>query len=233
VAVRDVTGSLACFGLWGPNARDIMSAVCADDLSFGYMQARFVTVGDVPCWALRVTYVGEFGWELYPSAEFGVRLWDTLVAAGAAHGLVPGGYRAIDSMRLEKGYRAWGSDITSETDPYSSGLGFAVRTDKDYLGRSALPSVEGGSQRLCCLVLDDAHSVALGNEPVSLADGEIVGRVSSGGLGYALGVSIAYAWLPATAAIPGTAVAVEVFGVSVPATVRADPLYDPTGARLR
>ncbi|HEY4331151.1 MAG TPA: FAD-dependent oxidoreductase, partial [Ilumatobacteraceae bacterium] len=209
VAVRDVTGSMACFGLWGPNARGIMASVCADDLSFGYMQARFITVGDVPCWALRVTYVGEHGWELYPTAEFGLRLWDTLIAAGAEHGLVPGGYRAIESMRLEKGYRAWGSDITSETDPYSSGLGFAVRTDKEFLGRDALPAIDGGDQRLCCLVLDDPRSVALGNEPVSLAStGEIIGRVSSGGLGYTLGVSIAYAWLPASAAAPGTTVAV-------------------------
>lgn len=238
VAVRDVTGSMACFGLWGPRARDILAAVCTDDLSFGYMQARHVTVGAVPCWALRVTYVGEFGWELYPSAEFGLKLWDTLVGAGRPHGLVPCGYRAIDSMRLEKGYRAWGSDITSETDPYSAGLGFAVRTDKDFLGKSALPDPDGGEQRLCCLVLDDPLSVALGNEPVSLVGsdgqlGEIVGRVSSGGLGYSLGLSIAYAWLPRATGQPGTRVAVEVFGISVAAEVRDDPLYDPRGARLR
>ncbi len=111
VAVRDVTGAMACFGLWGPRARDVLASVCADDLSFPYLQARRLTVGDVPCWALRVTYVGELGWELYPSSELGLRLWDTLVDAGRAHGLVPGGYRAIDSMRLEKGYRVWGADI--------------------------------------------------------------------------------------------------------------------------
>ena len=233
VAVRDITSSMACFGLWGPKAREILSSITADDLSFGYMQARFITVGDVPCWALRVTYVGETGWELYPTAEFGLRLWDTVIKAGAPRGLIPGGYRAIDSMRLEKGYRAWGSDITSETDPYSSGLGFAVRTDKDFVGRSALPGIEGTDQRLCCLVLSDPRSVALGNEPVSLANGDIVGRVSSGGLGYSLNASIAYAWLPVGASTPGTAVSVEVFGESVPAEVRADPLYDPTGARLR
>lgn len=224
---------MACFGLWGPKARAILSSISTDALAFPYMQARFITVGDVPCWALRVTYVGETGWELYPSAEFGVRLWDTLVTAGAPHGMTPGGYRAIDSMRLEKGYRAWGSDISSETDPYSSGLGFAVRSDKEFLGRSALPGVDGGGQRLCCLVLSDPHSVALGNEPVSLASGEIVGRVSSGGLGYSLGVSIAYAWLPIAAAQAGTIVSVEVFGEAVPAEVRADPLYDPTGTNLR
>ena len=107
-----------------------------------------ITVGDVPCWALRVTYVGELGWELYPATEYGVRLWDTLLDAGRPLGLVPGGYRAIDSLRLEKGYRVWGADITSETDPYSSGLGFAVRADKEFLGEGALPAAPGGPSRL-------------------------------------------------------------------------------------
>ena len=234
VAVRDVTGAMACFGLWGPKARAVLASVCADDLSFPYLQARRLTVGDVPCWALRVTYVGELGWELYPSSELGLRLWDTLVEAGRPHGLVPGGYRAIDSMRLEKGYRVWGADITSETDPYSAGLGFAVRASKpDFLGKAALGPREGGERRLVCLVLDDPRSVALGNEPVKTPDGRVVGRVSSGGLGYTLGASIAYAWVPAAQATPGTQLTVEVFGVTVPAEVRTDPLFDPRGERLR
>src|SRR5205085_928515 len=104
VEVRDVTSAMACFGLWGPRARDV----------FPYMRARPITVADVPCLALRVTYVGELGWELYPPTEFGARLWDALMEAGAPHGMVPAGYRAIDSMRLEKGYRVWGADITPE-----------------------------------------------------------------------------------------------------------------------
>lgn len=139
VTVRDITSALACFGLWGPAARDVLASVCADDLSFGYMKARHITVGNVACWALRVTYVGELGWELYPASEYGLALWDTLIDAGRAFGLVPGGYRAIDSMRLEKGYLVWGADITSETGPHAAGLGFAVRDDpmtgKDFLGR--------------------------------------------------------------------------------------------------
>ncbi len=236
VSVRDITSSMACFGLWGPRARDILATVCADDLSFGYMSARQITVGAVPCWALRVTYVGELGWELYPSAEFGVALWDLLMDAGRPFGLVPGGYRAIDSMRVEKGYRVWGADITNETDPYSSGLGFAVKRAKagGFIGLDALPTDGvGGPSRLCCLVLDDPRSVALGNEPVSTSDGSVVGRVTSGGVGYSLGVSIAYAWLPAALARPGTHLTVEVFGVVVNAEVRADPLYDRTGARPR
>jgi 4-methylaminobutanoate oxidase (formaldehyde-forming) len=235
VDVRDVTSAMACFGLWGPRARDVLAEVCADDLGFRYMTARRITIGDVPCLALRVTYVGELGWELYPPAEYGLRLWDTLMEAGRDHGLVPAGYRAIDSLRLEKGYRVWGADVTSETDPYSSGLGFAVRLEKgEFLGRRAVAGLapHGGPQRLCCLVLDEPRSVALGNEPVK-DRGSVVGRVSSGGLGYSLGASIAYAWLPAEQSAPGTRLAVEVFGETVGAEVREDPLYDPKGARIR
>ena len=187
----------------------------------------------MPCWALRVTYVGELGWELYPAIEYGVRLWDTLLDAGRPLGLVPGGYRAIDSLRLEKGYRVWGADITSETDPYSSGLGFAVRAGREFLGEAALPAPSGGPSRLACLVLDDPRSVALGNEPVRDADGTVVGRVSSGGLGYSLERSIAYAWLPAAHAEVGTRLSVEVFGEVVGAMVTAEPLFDPAGHRIR
>jgi glycine cleavage system aminomethyltransferase T len=235
VAVQDVTSSMACFALWGPRARDILSELSADDLGFRYMSARRLTVGDVPCLALRVTYVGELGWELYPPAEYGLRLWDTVMESGRPHGLVPGGYRAIDSLRLEKGYRVWGSDITSETDPFSAGLGFAVRLEKgDFLGREAVTGCapDGGPEQLACLVLDDPRSVALGNEPVK--DGPaVIGRVSSGGLGHSLGVSIAYAWLPAERARPGTRLSVEVFGATVGAEVREEPLYDPKGERIR
>jgi glycine cleavage system aminomethyltransferase T/glycine/D-amino acid oxidase-like deaminating enzyme len=236
VSVRDVTSSMACLGLWGPKARDILSSVCNDDLSFSYMTSRPIAVGAVPCWALRVTYVGELGWELYAPAEYGVALWDTLMEAGQPFGLVPGGYRAIDSMRLEKGYRVWGSDVTSETDPYSAGLGFAVKPDKPggFLGWEALVDrLSREASRLCCLVLADPRSVALGNEPVFGSDGLVVGRVSSGGLGYALDLSIAYAWLPIEMSSPGTELSVEVFGEVVGALVHAEPLFDPTGARVR
>ncbi|HEX4983244.1 MAG TPA: FAD-dependent oxidoreductase, partial [Ilumatobacteraceae bacterium] len=233
VVVRDMTSSMACLALWGPAARDILSDICADDLTFPYMQARSVTVGDVPCWALRVTYVGELGWELYPAIEYGVRLWDTLLDTGRPRGLVPGGYRAIDSLRVEKGYRVWGSDITSETDPYSSGLGFAVRAGRGFLGEAALPAPSGGPSRLVCLVLDDPRSVALGNEPVRGADTTVVGRISSGGLGYSLERSIAYAWLPTAHAEVGTRLSVEVFGDVVGATVTAEPLFDPAGHHIR
>ncbi|HLF61127.1 MAG TPA: FAD-dependent oxidoreductase [Acidimicrobiia bacterium] len=235
VEIRDVTTSLACLGLWGPRAGEILSELTSDDLSFPFMSARHLTVGDVPCWALRVTYVGEAGWELYPPTEYGLRLWDTILEAGRPYGLLPAGYRAIDSLRMEKGYRVWGADITSETDPYSAGLGFAVRPEKgEFLGKEAISRLapDGGEQRLVCLVLADPRSVALSNEPVK-ENNTVVGRVSSGGLGYHLEASIAYAWVPAELSAAGTGLAVEVFGVDVPAEVRVEPLYDPKGERIR
>jgi glycine cleavage system aminomethyltransferase T/glycine/D-amino acid oxidase-like deaminating enzyme len=219
--VEDVTSRWACFGLWGPRARDILG------FDFPYMQWRDVTFGDVPLRALRVTYVGELGWELYCPMEFGAALWASLWEAGQPHGMVAAGYRAIDSMRLEKGYRVWGADITPDTSPYEGGVGFCVRDDKDFLGRDALDPEP--AQRLACLVLEDPRAVALGNEPVRAGDA-VLGRVTSGGYGYTVERSIAYALLPAD--VPAD-VEVEVFGEWVPARVTDEPLFDPAGARIR
>lgn len=238
VQVRDVTSGLACIGLQGPRARDILSSVCQDDLSneaFRYMRAKEITVGDVPCLALRVTYVGELGWELYPPMELGARLWDTLFDAGLPHGLVPAGYQAIESMRLEGGFLAWAADITPKDNPYEAGLGFAVKLEKgDFIGREALEKVKAGGirRRLGCLVLSDPATVALGNEPVRSGD-RVVSRVTSGGSGYSVGKSIAYAYLPPELAEDGTGLTVEVFGEEVPAEVVPMPLWDPAHERVR
>jgi 4-methylaminobutanoate oxidase (formaldehyde-forming) len=222
VYVNDVTSQYACLCLWGPKARDVVS------FDHPYMNAREVTVGDVPCLASRVTYVGELGWELYCPAEYGTTLWDAL----CVEGVTPGGYRAIESLRLEKGYRAWATDLTAETTPFEAGLGFAVKTAKgDFIGREALKRGEP-RQKLVCIVLDDPRAVALGSEPVR-HDGEIVGRVTSGGYGYAVGASIAYAYVPLGLTEPGTAVAIDIFGDWVEGEIRTDPLYDPKGERIR
>jgi glycine cleavage system aminomethyltransferase T/glycine/D-amino acid oxidase-like deaminating enzyme len=238
VEVRDVTASLACFGLWGPRARDVLGSVTPADLSrdaFRYMTWQEIVVGDVPCRALRVTYVGELGWELYPSVEYAARLWDTLIEAGAPHGLVPAGYRAIDSLRLEKGYRAWSADITPEENPFEAGLGFAVRMDvPGFVGNEALERAQASSvtKRLSCLTLADPLAMCLGNEPV-FHESAVVSRVTSGGIGYTVGASIAYAYLPVALAEPGTACEVEVFGERVAATIVTEPLWDPKGERIR
>jgi len=237
VQVADVTSAYACYGLWGPASRKILQPLTTSDLSneaFPYMRARDLAVGTVPCHGLRVTYVGELGWELYCPTEFGLSLWDILWEAGRPHGLVPGGYKAIDSLRLEKGYRVWGADVTPEDTPYEAGLGFAVKLDKEggFIGRDALASAGAPAQTLCCLRLDEPHAVALGSEPVRVGDA-LVGRVTSGGYGYTVGASIAYASLPVEHASVGTAVGVEIFGEWVAGSVAVEPLYDPTGERIR
>jgi 4-methylaminobutanoate oxidase (formaldehyde-forming) len=196
------------------------------------MTAQELAVGPVPCLALRVTYVGELGWELYCPAEFGLALWDTLWEAGREHGLVAGGYKAIDSLRLEKGYRVWGADITPEDTPFEAGLGFAVKLDKgSFVGREALAEAGEPNRLLRCLTLADPRAVALGSEPVRIG-GELVGRVTSGGYGYTVGKSIAYAYVPAEHDV-GTAVEVEIFGEWVAGEIAAEPLYDPAGERIR
>jgi 4-methylaminobutanoate oxidase (formaldehyde-forming) len=239
VRVRDLTSSLACFGLWGPLARDILAPLTATDLSpsaFPYLTARELHIGHVPVLALRVTYVGELGWELYGPTEYGRGLWQALWEAGVPHGMLAGGYRAIDSLRLEKGYRAWSADITPEESPDEAGLGFAVRVAKaaDFIGRDALLArrADGTRRRLACLVLDDPRAVTLGNEPVRM-DGDVVGRVTSGGYGYAVERSIAYAYLPPDMTSVGTRGEIDVFGDWVGAEVVREPLWDPRGERIR
>ena len=200
------------------------------------MTARQIAVGPVPCLAVRVTYVGELGWELYCPMEFGLRLWDALWDGGRPAGLVAGGYRAIDSLRLEKGYRAWGTDLTPDETPDEAGVAFAVRDgDDDFIGREALlASRRDGAppRRLACLVLDDPRSVALGEEPVRV-DGDLAGRVTSGGFGYSVERSIAYAYLPSEAAAPDTRSRSRSSGGGFPGAVAAEPLFDPKGERIR
>ncbi len=228
VRIADVTSRWACFALWGPRAFEILAPLTPDPLDFGYMRMREIAVGDVPVRALRVTFVGEAGWEVYCPTEYGAGLWDTLWRAGEPHGLVAGGYRAIDSLRLEKGYRVWAADITPDDTPLEAGLGFCVARDKQFIGADALREP---SRRLRCLVLEDPRSVALGNEPVR-SDQTVCGRVTSGGYGYTVERSIAYAYLPAEIEI-GAAVDIDIFGRWVGAEVAREPLFDPAGERVR
>jgi 4-methylaminobutanoate oxidase (formaldehyde-forming) len=232
VIVTDVTSAWSCFGIWGPRAREILRPLTPQSLAnedFPYMSVREITIGDVPVRALRVTYVGELGWELYCPTEYGLGLWRTLWDAGRDHGLLAGGYRAIDSLRLEKGYRVWGADITPDETPFEAGLDFCVKLDKGFIGREAVQREV--RTRLRCLVLADPLSVALGNEPVRI-DGEVVGRVTTGGYGYTVEKSIAYAYLPPWAE-PGAEVEVDIFGRWVPGAVVEEPLFDPRGERVR
>jgi 4-methylaminobutanoate oxidase (formaldehyde-forming) len=228
VYVNDVTSAFACLCLWGPKARDVLQPLTKTPLDFRYMSSRELAVGSIPVRASRVTYVGELGWELYCPAEYGLQLWDALAAVD---GVTPGGYRAIDSLRLEKGYRAWASDLDAETTPDEAGLSFAVKRDKgDFIGRDALREP---AQRLVCLTLDDPRAIALGSEPVRAVDGTVVGRVTSGGYGYAVGASIALAYVPLAHSETGTRLEIDIFGDWIGAEVREEPLYDPKGERVR
>lgn len=228
--LADVTSRWSCFALWGPRAREVLAPLTADPLDFGFMRMREIAVGDVPVRALRVTFVGEHGWELYCPSEYGAGLWRTLWEAGQGAGLVAGGYRAIDSLRLEKGYRVWAADLTPDETPQEAGLGWCVRDDKEFVGSAALQT-RAVSKRLRCIVLDDPRSVALGNEPVRI-DGAVAGRVTSGGYGYSVERSIAYAYVPPEVKL-GTAVEIDIFGRWVGGEVVREPLFDPDGTRVR
>ena len=238
VRVADVSSEQCCVGLWGPKARDVLRRVCDDDVSnagFPYLTAKSITVGGVPSLALRISYVGELGWEIYAPVEHGLRLWDALWAAGRPLGLVAVGGGAFDSLRLEKGYRLWGNDIHTEYHPYEAGLGFAVRMRKgEFIGRQALRDIRarGLTRRLCCLTLDDPNRVVVGKEPILDGD-RVLGYATSANYGHSIGRGIVYGYLPITHAEVGTPVDVLYFGERLAATVAAEPLYDPDGSRLK
>ena len=238
VEVSEVTEDYATIGLWGPRAREVLQACTPDDVSnpgLPYMRAGTIRVAGEEVLAQRVTYVGELGWELYTAAPAALALWDALWEEGRPRGMRGVGYKAIDSLRLEKGYRYWGVDMTPSDDPFSAGLGFCVRLQKgDFLGREALLRIkaEGDGRCLSTVTISDSAGVIYGGEAV-YADGQLVGRLRSGGYGYTVGSFIGYVYLPRQLAKPGTELEVEAFGQRARAQVAADVLYDPAGARIR
>ena len=237
-SMADVSSARCCLGLWGPHARDLLSRVCESDVSdaaFPYLAARALAIGDVPVLALRVSYVGELGWEIYAPTEQGARLWDILWEAGEPLGVIAAGGGAFDSLRLEKGYRLWGADIHTEYDPCEAGLGFAVRMNKgDFVGRSGLQErrARGGRRLLCCMTLDAPDAVVMGKEPIMDGD-RALGYVTSANYGHSIGRGIAYGYLPVSHADPGRPVDIVYFGERIPATVAKEPLYDPAGRKMR
>ncbi len=238
VAIKDISPSLACIGLWGPKARAILEKVTLDDVSnagFPYLTSKQITIGDVPVQAARVTYVGELGWEFYCPTEYGLRLWDTLWEAGKPQGMVAAGYKAIDSLRLEKGYRYWSGEISPDYTPYEAGIGFAVKLDKEnFIGKDALvkQKAEGIKRKLCAITISDNRTIMLGKEPIRVED-KIIGWVSSGGFGYSVNESIAYAYLPIEYAKVGTKLEIEYFGEKIGAQVAQAVLWDSKAERIR
>ena len=194
---------------------------------FPYMTAKHITRRAS---VMRVTYV--VGWEFYAPwiwAKFA--LWH----AGEAEGMIAGGYRAIESLRLEKGYRYWSGEIGPDYTPYEAGLGFAVKLNKEnFIGREALikQKAEGLQRKLCCLTLANPSMVAIGNEPIRIGE-QVVGWVSSGGYGYSVKKSIVYAYLQIEHSTVGTKLDVEVFGERVEAVVAQEPLWDAKNERVK
>jgi 4-methylaminobutanoate oxidase (formaldehyde-forming) len=239
VRLRDASAELAVVGLWGPRARDVLGALTGDDVSAGaipFRAARELGIGGARVLAQRITYVGELGYELYVEPEWAVQVWDRLLAAGAAYGIEPGGYRVLDSLRMEKGYRSFGADLTAGDSPYEAGLEGCVRLDEkgEFTGREALEAIRrnGPERRIRTLLVGGEDYLTLyGGEAVH-ANGAVIGRLRSCAYGYTVRRNVAYAYLP-VAFGPGSPVEVELFGRLVPAEVVEDVLYDPRHERVR
>jgi glycine cleavage system T protein len=240
VTLTDVTEAWVTLGLMGPHARDVLARVTTaalDNHAFPFGAVRDIAVAGVGVRAIRLSYVGELGWELYVPAARAGEVWDALMGAGD---VTPAGYYALDALRIEKGYRAWGRELTPDDTPLEAGLGFTVKLEKtDFIGRPALLSQRAGgvARRLLLFALEDAEAVAWGDEPI-YRDGRLVGTLTSAAHGHTLGRGVAMGYV---ACAPGERPEalldgrydVDVAGVRVPATVSLRAWHDPAGARLR
>jgi glycine cleavage system aminomethyltransferase T/glycine/D-amino acid oxidase-like deaminating enzyme len=234
VEVDVVTDRRACVAIWGPIARDVLTTVTDADLSneaFPYLSAQRIVAGGLPVDAVRISYAGELGWELTTDALNGPDLWDALWRAGEPLGLIAAGRAALGTLRLEKGYRAWGTDVSLADAPEDVGLGFTVRsTDRDFIGAEALAARRPAARTLRCIVLDD-EQVAMGAEPVEVG-GEPAGFVTSAGWGATIERSIAYAVLPRRLDT-GSEVDIRYFDRTLHGRIANEPLFDPEGRKLR
>ena len=240
VNLQDVTETYAAFALWGPRARDILQAVTAEDVSndaLPYLRAGTISINGVPVLAQRLSYVGELGWEFYTPVEKAVFVWDALWAAGQAFGLRTAGYKALDGLRLEKGYLYFSGDVTTLDNPYEAGLGFTVdlEADADFIGKDALTKAAMGkpARRMCTLVVGGNEWLPLYGGEAVLSGGQTLTRIRSTGYGHTVKQNIALAYLPPELARQGTALHVEIFGEFVEARVAQRSLYDPKGLALK
>ncbi|CAH0341991.1 FAD-dependent oxidoreductase [Rhizobium sp. CECT 9324] len=243
VSFTDVTEEWGTLSLMGPRARDVLSAVTKADVTnaaFPFGHVRQIDIAGNPVRALRITYVGELGWELHvPIAAIG-DIFDALMAAGAAHGVKPVGYRALESLRLEKGYRAWGSDITPNDTPFEAGLGFAVKMKghADFIGRSALSAVADQPLKKRLIGFTAGPDVVLLGRETILRNGEPVGYLTSGGYGYTLGKAIGYGYVRNLEGVSdnyltGARYELVVALEKVPAQLHLGPMFDPAMVRIK
>jgi dimethylglycine dehydrogenase len=239
VEIENATDRYGVLTVAGPRSRDLLQQLSGDDLSsegFPHFRARHIELGSMRVLAVRVSYVGELGWELHHPIARLPALYELLHEAGGGLGVVDFGYRALESMRFEKCYRLWGADLSADWSPLQAGLERFVAFDKgDFVGRDALlrERERGPSHVLSCLVVDADGADAHGYEPVYAGDATPVAYVSSGGYGHTIGRSIALSYLPAPLAAVGTELEVKILGDRRRAVVSAQPLYDPAGERLR
>ena len=237
VFVKDVTAGTVGLGLFGPHARKVVEKLTNVDVSneaFGYFKAKSLYLDQVPATLWRLSYVGELGYEIYTDADMALKLWDTLLEAGKEFGIIPAGRGAFNSMRLEKGYRSYGTDMTSEHNPHEAGLAFSVRKGGGYIGADAFEALDPAAitRKLVCLVFDNPEHVVMGKEPVFVA-GSPAGYTTSSYFGHSIGKQIAYAWLPIEHTTLGTQVTVKYFDSMYPAVVSDDPQFDASMSRLR
>ena len=239
VSLRDVTSAFAMINVCGPLSRELLMRLSDDDFSnegFAFGQCRQVVIGYAPVLALRVTYIGELGYELYMPPEYAASLYESLWEAGQDLGIRNAGYRAIDSLRLEKGYCYWGAEVSPDYSPYDAGIGFAVHLDKGpFVGREALLKIKQEGAEVETLHLYarcmTGRCLLYGGETITCR-GKVVGVVSSGGYGHTVGKTIALGYLPASEAEHQDGFAIEVFGETIPATRLAKAPYDPERRRI-
>ena len=242
--VTDVTGAYAVLGLMGPRSRELLARVSDADLgaaAFPFLTSREIAIGQATARASRVTYVGELGWELYVPVEQAGLVYDELAQGGRELGLRDAGYYALDSLRMEKAYRAWGREVTIDDTPWEAGLGFAVRLDKavPFLGREALLEQREKTltKRLLTFVLEDAAALPWGDEPI-LRDGRVVGTVTSAAFGHTLGRAVAMGYVRDPggvdeAYVAGSRFELDVAGDRIPARAGLAAPYDPHARRVK
>jgi 4-methylaminobutanoate oxidase (formaldehyde-forming) len=230
----------ACLALWGPKSRDVLKRITESDVSnegHPYLTTKPILINGVTVLAQRVSYAGELGWELYIPNNRATMVWDMLIEAGKEFDMELGGYKVLDPLRLEKGFKYFTVDITPTTTPYEAGLGFCVDLEKGgFIGREALvkQKAEGVTRKLCTLVLTDTDEFTQIYGGEALYHGEtLVTRVRSGGYGFTVKKNILYAYLPVELAKKGERFTIELIEGNCEAEVTANVLYDPKGEKLR
>lgn len=238
VIVRDVTADWMGFSLTGPKTREVLAQLTTEDIShagFPFLAARQMTVGLARALVIRVSFTGELGFEIYCEPKSHRHIFDRLVTAGATHGLKLCGVRALNSLRLEKGYGSWGREFSIDYTAAEAGIEKLTKLDKgNFIGREAAEAAfkTGAKRKLAIMAVDVADTDPIGNEPV-LQNGKVIGRLTSAGYGHTVGTAIALSYLPVEAIKAGGKIEIEILGEMRPAKLLAEPPYDPSGARMR